>query len=213
MAQQALSGPRCNEGAKVVSIGQKRKGGGGEALSCFSRRSDSPLGWLIFKIAERKLGSEKASAKASLYAQVRSRRDRHERKTMTTYIALFKPDRSRHQGREGTRHADSTPPRSYLPTWEAKWKAVLHGDGRVRLCPDLRGARRRRHGPLRPAAHRASVVRTKTLKSVWRPFTAKCSTRPAEPRPGAHGAAQVRWCPKNERVGSSWEWENVTRSL
>ena len=36
---------------------------------------------------------------------------------MTTYITLFNFDRRRHQGREGTRRAGSTPPRSYLPTW------------------------------------------------------------------------------------------------
>src|ERR1700722_16834542 len=65
--------------------------------------------------------------------------------------SALQPDRRRHQGREGLA---APARRRQEATCRHGWRdeAVLHGDGRVRLCRNLRGAGRRRHGPLRAAA-------------------------------------------------------------
>jgi hypothetical protein len=70
---------------------------------------------------------------------------------MTTYIALFNlTDAGIKAAKDSPRRLDAA--KKLLADMGRLDEAVLPGDGRVRLCRNLRGAGRRRHGPLRPAA-------------------------------------------------------------
>src|SRR5271165_4815849 len=70
---------------------------------------------------------------------------------MTTYIALFNlTDAGIKAAKDSPRRLDAAQEATGRHGWRDE--AVLHGDWRVRLCRILRGAGRRRHGPLRPSA-------------------------------------------------------------
>jgi hypothetical protein len=87
---------------------------------------------------------------------------------MTIYIALFNlTDAGIKAAKDSPRRLDAA--KKLLADMGGEMKHFLHGDGRVRLCWNLRGAGRRRHGSLRPAARGARLRAHEDAEGVPEP--------------------------------------------